>query len=215
MNDDRMFDLADVEALDATFTLREIAWATTPPAWRREHTQSALEWEENFRWFFDFDSETTARSTAETYVYSVAGKLAQSIGERASVQSARLAHIERRYAAFVAERAACPKVGPLFSALEASWLCRIERPHELRDPERARVVVRGATDEMSESDNPLRAQLLLENPSATLDHYTVLRESEALVARYVDAEDAVLRHTADEAMAEAGHTEPAPRRTRL
>lgn len=184
------------------------------PAWRREHTQSALEWEENFRWFFDFDRETIARSTAESYVYSVAGKLAHSIGERASVQSARMANIERRYAAFLAERAECPKVGPLFSALEAAWLCWVQWPHELRDPEQARAALRCATDDMGIEGNPLRAQLLIENPDATPDHHTVLRESEVLIARYVDAEDAVLRHAADEAMAEA-EPAPAPRRARL
>ncbi|WP_186020514.1 hypothetical protein [Burkholderia gladioli] len=207
MNDDRMFDLADVEALDATFTLSEIAWATTPPTWRREHTSGAVEWEENFRWFFDFDSE--APSFAEGYVRRAVGNLARSAGEKASVQFARLAHIECRYAAFVAERAASPKVGLMFSALDASWLCRVERSHEPRDHNHRHWVL-----EVDNPYNPVCARLMLENPGATLDHTTVLRESEALIARYVDAEDAVLRHTADEAMAEA-ESEPVRRRTRL
>lgn len=216
MHDERIFDLADVKALGTAFTPNEIAWATMPASWRCDHTSSAVEWEQNVRWFFDFmDDEPIAVSIAEDFVRSAVGELAQSVGEDASVQFARLAHVERRYVAFLGERAVGLKIGPLFSPLEASWFCRITRPHELRDPEKVDVFLARVSDALGEPGDPLRARLMLENPDATLDQTTVRREAKALIERYINAEAAVLRHAADGAMAEPANAERAPRRARL
>ncbi|MFM0593991.1 hypothetical protein [Paraburkholderia dilworthii] len=208
MNDDRVFDFADLTALGVAFTPDEIAWATVPAPWRRDHTSSAVEWEQNVRGFIDFlDDEPAPVSLPEEYVRSAVGNLARSIGEEASVQSARLACIERKYAAFLAERTGRPKVGPLFSPLEVCWLIRIRcLIINDRDPAWLRFIAADRRD----LGGTLGARLWLESGVEPVDD-AVRAEAEALIGRYLDAEALVLRQAATEAMAAS---EPAPQRAR-
>ena len=206
MHDDRIFDLADFDPFKAAFEFGEHAWITTPEPWRR----AVLSDDRNHR-------VVIARGPTQVYAVTALECLAASAGraDRDAVPfSAVVDEAERKYAAFLAERARLRKIGPLFSPLETFWLIALRDHTGLRNPVDADFYV----DLFAVADNnPLHGRVLLdcldqgeiaEGAIADMVH----RAGAALVNRYLDAQAMVLRQIADEAMAEA--SAPAPQRAR-
>lgn len=211
MNDERMFDVADVEAMNA-LDVGDLAWATLPEPWRRDHAPRVL------HWFTVASGESSAENAFEAHVRTAIQWLARHEDETAEVLIDRIAHADRVYAAFVAERAGRPKVGPLFSPLEACWLVLNDAGPALIDPEVRQATVEASCDEPR---SPLHARWYIDHPDLETQYCAgrLQDEAVALIDRYLLArhvtEATALNVAAGEAMAEVKSASSAPARRRL
>ncbi len=211
MHDERIFDFNDVEAMGAAFDFGDLMWATVPEPWRRKHTASTL------HWYTVASGESCAENAFDAHVRTALDSLARHGDETVEVLTDRIAHAEDVYAAFVAGRAGCPKVGPLFSPLEACWLVLIDAGPALLDPEVRQATVDASFDQ---GRSPLYARWYIDHPDRETQYFPgrLHDEAVALIDRYLLArhvtEAGALNVEADAAMA-AVESASTQRRARL
>ncbi len=208
MLDERIFDFNDVEAMGTAFVFGDLMWATVPEPWRRKYAASTL------HWFTVASGESSAENAFEAHVRTAVDSLARHEDETEEVLTDRIAHADRVYAAFVAERAGRPKVGPLFSPLEACWLVLVDAGPALLDPMQRQAAIEAG---LEHPRSPLCARWYIDHPDRETQYCPgpLRDEAVALIDRYLlarrETENAGLDGAGDEVMAEAGHTEPASR----
>ncbi|MDN4573649.1 hypothetical protein DBB29_08685 [Pandoraea cepalis] len=208
MLDERIFDFNDVEAMGTALVFGDLMWATVPEPWRRKYAASTL------HWFTVASGESSAENAFEAHVRTAIDSLARPGDKTEEVLTDRIAHADRVYAAFVAERAGRPKVGPLFSPLEACWLVLVDAGPALLDPMQRQAAIEAG---LEHPRSPLCARWYIDHPDRETQYCPgpLRDEAVALIDRYLlarrETESAALDGAGDEVMAEAGHTEPASR----
>ncbi|MGX5872955.1 hypothetical protein MJ547_04235, partial [Burkholderia gladioli] len=232
---ERRFDLDDVRALGAAFTLEELAWVTLPAAWKQgapldrvdDGGFAALSFFEQSRALWHHDERPCVQ---QTYTNRVLHQVLNPDrwDQRCKLDSDALRALDRRFDAFVLERTGRRTEDPtfLFTGLEASWIQRCGVFEMLSDPTWRAIVANnqgregevvapdGESVEMDDyaGTSELFAMRHIERPTGSLPREDIDRDGIEIMARLLDAQAQVLREAAAQAMAE--QNDPPVRRPR-
>lgn len=183
MDDPRIHDLDDANAICDAFGTTDLDWATIPPAWRERALKARQD------------------DDVPEFAWDALGVVEQAYGDVGKTVRGITTAVSSTFDTFLAGRARRDRVGPLFSALEIAWLRRCDR-HRLRDPSYADEIAIEATT----FGNALQFRRIVEEGEGWRPYRDMVDQEQvaarALIQRYLEAESEVLRQAVDQAVGE-------------